>query len=202
MRRNGLLVILRARQEAPLVEVVRSLIEAGVRAVEITLPTPGALDAVRILAAQAPPDVLIGAGTVLTAADVAVAADAGARFVVSPVFRPEIVTVARESGIGSLPGVFTPTEMAAAWDLGPSAVKLFPASALGPAFVSAVAAPLPDVPVVPTGGVALSDVEPYLDAGALGVAVGSPVLGDALSGGSLSALRSRARDFVAAAVRR
>jgi len=202
LRRNGLLAILRATEAAPLVDTVRCLVEAGVRAVEITLPTPGSLDAVRTLSAELPPDVQVGVGTVTTSDDVGVSIAAGARFVVSPVFRPEVVDAANEAGIGSLPGAFTPSEVLAAWECGPSAVKLFPASSLGPGFVSALAGPMPVALLVPTGGVELSDVDPYLRAGALAVAVGSPLLGDALAGGSLADLRERASRFVAAAARR
>ncbi|MEU0743319.1 bifunctional 4-hydroxy-2-oxoglutarate aldolase/2-dehydro-3-deoxy-phosphogluconate aldolase [Streptomyces sp. NPDC006134] len=205
LRRQGLVAILRARRPAPLVPVVLTLLEAGVRCVEITLPTPGALEALRELtgrrAGELPPGTLLGAGTVTEARHVAGAAAAGARFTVSPVHEPAVVDASRAAGLGSLPGCLTPTEALAAWRRGASAVKLFPAEALGPRAVRALAAPLPEIPLVPTGGVDLDVLPRYLDAGALACGVGSPLLGDALDGGSLTGLRARAAEFAARATR-
>lgn len=190
---HRLVAILRARNPAPLLDVARTLIDAGVSCLEIPLPTPGSLDAVRSLALDG---VFVGVGTVLTVEDVAVSVEAGARFIVSPNTDVAVIRAAKAAGIGSLPGAFTPTEVLAAWREEPTAVKLFPADALSPGFVAALRGPLPDVPLVPTGGIGVEDVEPYLAAGAVAVGVGSPLVGDALAGGSLAELRARALDFV------
>lgn len=197
---HRLLVIVRASSGKHLISALHTLIEAGVHAVEVTLPTPGSLQAVSALRAQADSDsginVVIGVGTVTSTDDVRRAADSGAQFVVSPHFDPAVVAVAKLRSLGTLPGVFTPTEALHAWHAGASAVKLFPASSLGPGFLAAIRQPLPGLPVVPTGGVGLNDVEPWLDAGALAVAVGSPLMGDALQSGDTVALRRRAESFL------
>ncbi|HEV7907717.1 MAG TPA: bifunctional 4-hydroxy-2-oxoglutarate aldolase/2-dehydro-3-deoxy-phosphogluconate aldolase [Pseudonocardiaceae bacterium] len=197
LQRNSLLAILRAREPGPLLEVAEVLIDAGVRCLEIPLPTPGSLEAVRELGSSS--DVLVGVGTVMSPEEVVRSADAGAAFVVSPNFDPVVVRAAGAAGLGSLPGAFTPTEAVAAWREGSSAVKLFPASIVGPEFVSAMRGSLPELPLVPTGGVRLEDVSAYLSAGAVAVAVGGPLVGDALQGGSLDELRARAEAFVARA---
>lgn len=202
LRTHGLVVILRSGTAgAPLVETVRTLAEAGVRCVEITLPTPGGLAALDELRGTLPPDCLLGVGTVTEPAHVERVTAVGARFVVSPCNFPGLLPACEEAGLGSLPGAFTATEAWAAWQGGASAVKLFPAEPLGPRTVAALHAPLPQVPLVPTGGIGLEDVRPYLDAGALAVGIGSPILGDALTGGSQAELLARARDFVARAAR-
>lgn len=198
---HGLVAILRARSAGPLLDVLRILVDAGVRALEVTVPTPGGLDAVRVAAAEFGPDVWVGAGTVLTEADVAATAAAGGRFVVSPSVDPAVIAAATAAGLGSLPGAYTPTEIVAAWRCGPTAVKLFPATGLGPRYVADVRAPLPEIPLVPTGGVGLAEVGEYRAAGALAVGVGSPLQGDALTGGSPAALAERAKQFVAEAAR-
>jgi 2-dehydro-3-deoxyphosphogluconate aldolase/(4S)-4-hydroxy-2-oxoglutarate aldolase len=196
-----LVAILRARTPAPLVEVAMALVDGGVRCLEITLPSPGSLDAVRELTGKLGDEVAVGMGTVLSAAEVRQAADAGASFVVSPDHNPEVVAAADELGLGSLPGAFTPTEIVAAWRGRPSAVKVFPASVLGPEFFSAVRAPLPDIPLVATGGVDLVGAASFLRHGCAAVGVGGPLLGTALDGGqpaslALEQIRERAVAFV------
>ncbi|WP_129837718.1 bifunctional 4-hydroxy-2-oxoglutarate aldolase/2-dehydro-3-deoxy-phosphogluconate aldolase [Streptomyces sp. RFCAC02] len=197
LRRHGLVAILRARTPgAPLLDVVRTLVDAGVAIIEITVPTPGSLEAVRAAAAQYGDRVLIGTGTVTTPAQVRATAEAGGAFVVSPHTDPELIRAARDAGLGALPGAFTPTEILAAHRAGATAVKLFPATGLGPGYVADVRAPLPDIPLVPTGGVGTREIPAYRAAGAVAVGVGSPLVGDALAGGSLAALGERAAEFV------
>lgn len=199
LRQHGMVAILRAQREAPLLDVMRVLVGAGVRCLEVTVPTPGSLAAISQAVTEFGPEVLVGAGTVTTPDQVDRAAEAGARFVVSPTVDPAVITAARASGLGSLPGALTPTEILTAWQCGPSAVKLFPAGSLGSRFVSDLAGPMPEIPVVPTGGIGYTDVPAYLDAGALAVGVGTPLLDDTLTGGCLHRLRTRALLFVAEA---
>ncbi|GAA5116554.1 bifunctional 4-hydroxy-2-oxoglutarate aldolase/2-dehydro-3-deoxy-phosphogluconate aldolase [Pseudonocardia adelaidensis] len=192
--------ILRAENADRAEAVVDVLVEAGVRSLELTLTTKGALDVVERLAARVPAEVEVGVGTVLTAADVDRSVAAGARFVVSPSVEPEVIAAALRHRIASYPGAFTPTEIAAAWKAGASAVKLFPAGQLGPGYLEDVRAPLPDVPVVPTGGVDIASVAGWLAAGAVAVGMGSPLIGDALApDGDLGALAERAGAALAAA---
>jgi 2-dehydro-3-deoxyphosphogluconate aldolase/(4S)-4-hydroxy-2-oxoglutarate aldolase len=199
LRSHRLLAIVRGTSAERLVPVLETLIEAGIRCVEVTLPTPGSLDAVAALRTTYPDEVTVGVGTVLSSDEVRRAADAGAQFVVSPHLDPAVVENASRLGLGSLPGVFTPTEAVQAMRCGASAAKLFPAAVHGPLFIKAVREPLPDIPFVPTGGVGLPDVPDWLEAGALAVAVGSPLIRDALGGGALDELRERAKAFVHAA---
>ena len=177
-----------------------ALFEEGIRLVEISLTTPGACAAIEKVRAQLPEGAQIGAGTVLTAGDVAEVQAAGAQFVVTPAVTPSIA-VAAERGLPVAAGALTPTEGWTAVQQGASVVKLFPASIGGPAYLKAVRDPFPHIPFVAVGGVGLEELEGYLAVGAIGVGVGSPLVGDAASGGDLDALRSRARAYVAAAER-
>jgi 2-dehydro-3-deoxyphosphogluconate aldolase / (4S)-4-hydroxy-2-oxoglutarate aldolase len=188
--------ILRAGDAGRFLEVGRVLYEAGVRAIEVTLTSAGALEAFGRLREELPADALLGVGTVRSAADAERAVDAGATYLVAPDFRPEMVAFAVEREIPVVPGALTPTEVAAAWAAGAAAVKVFPVSAVGgPAYLKAIRAPLPEVPLVPTGGVGIDDIGAYLGAGAVAVGIGSPLLGDA---GDLAGLADRARRAVAA----
>jgi 2-dehydro-3-deoxyphosphogluconate aldolase/(4S)-4-hydroxy-2-oxoglutarate aldolase len=206
LRRLGavpVVAILRAAGAGRFPEVGRVLYEAGVRGIEVTLTSEGALEAFGRLREELPGDALLGVGTVRSVADAELAAAAGAGYLVAPGFRPEVVGWAVERGLPVVPGALTPTEVAAAWAAGATAVKVFPVSAVGgPAYLKAVRAPLPEVPLVPTGGVGIDDIGAYLDAGAVAVGLGSPLLGDAGDpDGDPAALADRARRAVAAATR-
>lgn len=179
--------------------VVDVLVAGGIRALEITLPTPGALEAVAGAVRRHGGTVSIGAGTVTDEAQVAAVHEAGAHFVVSPGTDAGVLRAATALGLGSLPGAMTPTEVMSAVGWGATAVKLFPARSLGPDYVRDLLAPLPELRLVPVGGVGLPDVAAYLSAGACAVGVGSPLLGDALDGGDLGALETRAAAYVSAA---
>ena len=184
--------ILRAGDSSRAEAVVDTLVEGGIRCLELTMTTPGALDVVERLAARLPAEVEVGMGTVLTAGEVDRVVAAGARFVVSPSVVPAVIAAALRHGIASYPGALTPTEIHSAWTAGASAVKLFPAGSLGPGYLTAVRAPLPDVPVVPTGGIDITAVRAWLDAGACAVGMGGPLIGDALGpAGDLAALAGR-----------
>jgi 2-dehydro-3-deoxyphosphogluconate aldolase / (4S)-4-hydroxy-2-oxoglutarate aldolase len=193
--------ILRAAGAGRFLEVGRVLYEAGVRAIEVTLTSDGALEALGRLQEELPGDALLGVGTVRSAADAELAVEAGAAYLVAPDFRGEVVGFAVGRGVPVVPGALTPTEVVAAWGAGATAVKVFPVSAVGgAAYVRAVRAPLPEVPLVPTGGIGIDDIGAYLDAGAVAVGIGSPLLGDAgAPGGDLAGLAERARRAVAAA---
>jgi 2-dehydro-3-deoxyphosphogluconate aldolase / (4S)-4-hydroxy-2-oxoglutarate aldolase len=189
--------ILRAGNADRAEAVADVLVEAGVRSLELTLTTKGALEVVERLATRLPGEVEVGVGTVLAAEEVDRSVDAGAAFVVSPTVEPEVIAAALRRGVASYPGALTPTEIAAAWRAGASAVKLFPGGSVGPGYLKAVRAPLPDIPVVPTGGIEVAAVADWLRAGALAVGMGGPLIGDALEpGGDLRALADRARAVI------
>ena len=193
--------ILRAGDAGRFLEVGRVLYEGGVRAVEVTLTSRGALEAFGRLREELPGDALLGVGPGRSVGDAERAVGAGASYLVAPDFRAEVVAWAAGRDVPVVPGALTPTEVGAAWAAGATAVKVFPVSAVGgPAYVKAIRAPLPEVPLVPTGGVGIDDLGAYLAAGAVAVGVGSPLLGDAGDpGGDLEALAARAHRAVAAA---
>ena len=200
LRAGRVVAILRAEDAGRAEAVVDVLVEAGIRCLELTMTTRGALDVIERLAARQAAGVELGVGTVLTAADVDRAVDAGATFVVSPSVEPEVIAAALRRGIAGYPGAMTPTEITSAWNAGASAVKLFPAGILGIGYLKALRAPLPHSPLVPTGGVAVDEVGAWLAAGAVAVGMGSPLIGDALApGGDLRGLADRARAVCAAA---
>ncbi|HEV8382066.1 MAG TPA: bifunctional 4-hydroxy-2-oxoglutarate aldolase/2-dehydro-3-deoxy-phosphogluconate aldolase [Gemmatimonadales bacterium] len=190
----GVIAVVRARQATGLAALARNLAAGGVRALEITLTTPGAVEAIaEFTRAGAAPGTLIGAGTVLDAHDARNVLDAGARFVVSPTLEPEVIHVCRDRNVPCLPGAFTPSEILAAWRAGAALVKLFPAAAVGPAFLRDLLGPLPFLRVVPSGGVSLESAGDWIRAGAAAVSVGSALLGAAPAD-----LATRARSFVTA----
>jgi 2-dehydro-3-deoxyphosphogluconate aldolase/(4S)-4-hydroxy-2-oxoglutarate aldolase len=175
--------------------VADALVGGGVLALEITLnePVDVALRAIESVAARGPA-LAIGAGTVLSIEAAQLAIDAGATFLVMPHTDPELVGWAAERGIPTLPGAFTPTEVLAAWRAGAAAVKLFPASVAGPAFVRECLGPFPDIPLVPSGGVTVQSAGDFIRAGAVAVGVGSWLVGDAATAG----VTARARQIVGA----
>jgi 2-dehydro-3-deoxyphosphogluconate aldolase/(4S)-4-hydroxy-2-oxoglutarate aldolase len=200
LERTRIVAILRAEDASRAEAVADVLVDHGIACLELTLTTHGALDVLGRLAERLPPEVDLGAGTVLSGDDVRRAVDAGARFVVSPTVVAEVLDAGLRHGLACYPGALTPTEIHTAWTLGATAVKIFPAGALGPDYIRALRAPLPDVPLVPTGSIALSAVPDWLAAGAAAVGLGGPLVGDAMSaGGDLGALARRTREAVAGA---
>jgi 2-dehydro-3-deoxyphosphogluconate aldolase/(4S)-4-hydroxy-2-oxoglutarate aldolase len=187
--------ILRGCPPASLLPVAAAAADAGLRVIEVTLDSPSALDGIARLA-EGLPGVVVGAGTVRTAAEAHAAAEAGAAFIVAPITAPATLAACRDLGMPSLPGAATPTEIRLAEDLGAFAVKVFPAAQLGgPEFVRAVLAPLGKPRLVPTGGVDPASAAAYLSAGAYAVGIGGGIFGSA-------ALAAADTDAVAAAVAR
>ncbi len=174
---SGVIAVVRLPDATNLRGATAALAAAGVGAVEITLTTPGALEAIAGLASDAElKGCLIGAGTVL---DVKAARDViarGARFVVSPAFDRFVVRYCRDHHVPCLPGAFSPTEVLDAWRAGATAVKLFPASTLGPRYLREVLAPLPFLKVVPSGGISLENASEWIQAGAAAVSVGGALI--------------------------
>ena len=147
--------------------------EAGFTTVEITLNTPEALTVIQTLAKQYKGELNVGAGTVCTVNDLTDAVNAGANFIVTPILQVEVVKKCVSMNVPIFPGAFTPTEIYEAWALGASMVKLYPASVVGPAYVSAVLAPLNKVKIMPTGGIHLSNMLAFMKAGSAALGVGS-----------------------------
>ncbi|UZX01372.1 bifunctional 4-hydroxy-2-oxoglutarate aldolase/2-dehydro-3-deoxy-phosphogluconate aldolase [Arthrobacter sp. CDRTa11] len=198
LRNNRLLAIIRGNSPDACFNTAMTLIDAGITIVEVSLTTAGAFDVIGRIAEASSGRALLGAGTVLTSGQVREAHDAGAQFIVTPCLAPS-TGEARSLGLPVLVGALTPAEVYAAWREGATAVKLFPASVGGPAYLKALRDPFPEIPFVPVGGVSADSVTGYLQAGALAVGAGSPLTGDAPRGGSLAALAERARNLIALA---
>jgi 2-dehydro-3-deoxyphosphogluconate aldolase / (4S)-4-hydroxy-2-oxoglutarate aldolase len=193
----GVVAVIRLKDPARLRAVVDALAEGGVRALEVTMTVPGAVDLIRDLAPTLPAGFLIGAGTVIDTATAAAVIDAGATFVVSPVFRPEVLRLCHERGVAMMPGCFSPTEILTAHDCGADIVKVFPATALGPQFIKDVRAPLPQVKLMPTGGVTLDNAGDWIRAGAVAVGVGSALVdAKAIDSGRFDVITANARRVV------
>ena len=147
--------------------------QAGFTTIEITLNTPEALSVISSLANQYNGELNVGAGTVCTLNDLTDAVNAGANFIVTPIFKAEVVKKCVSMEVPIFPGAFSPTEIYEAWELGASMIKLYPASVVGPAYVSAVLAPLNKVKLMPTGGIHLSNMLAFMKAGATSLGIGS-----------------------------
>lgn len=189
--------IVRATDEALAAAAMDAAIRGGMRIVELTLTTPGALRIIAELGARE--GLVVGAGTVLLPAQARAAVEAGARFLVSPVMDPEIIALAGELGVPVLPGVHTPTEMLAAHRAGAPLLKLFPGPAGGPVWLRSVLAPLPFLRVVPTNGVDLDNAAAWLRAGAFAVGLTTALFDPAaVAARDLAGIESRARALVRA----
>ena len=190
---TGIVAILRSGRDDHLAAAAETLVDAGIRCVELTMTTPGAAAALGGLRSRLGDDVALGMGSVTTAEQAVAALEAGADFLVSPGVCPDVARAAVAAGVGCYPAGWTPTEVLAAWEQGATAVKLFPAASGGPRHLRDLRGPLPHIPLIPTGGVALEQIGDYLAAGAAAVGLGGPLIGDALDGGSLAELRRRAQ---------
>jgi len=167
----AVVAVIRAPSADAAVAMSHALVRGGVTGVEVTFTTPGAADAIARIRKELP-DALVGAGTVLASGELTAACDAGAKFLVSPHFDPELLEQARARSVPYLPGALTPTEIVRAWKAGAACVKLFPGSAVGPGYVKAIRGPLPDVPLMPTGGVDEKNLVEWLKAGVIAVGMG------------------------------
>jgi 2-dehydro-3-deoxyphosphogluconate aldolase/(4S)-4-hydroxy-2-oxoglutarate aldolase len=192
LRRERLLAIVRGGDPDAMARAIDVLVSSGISLIEVSLTSTSALAVIRRATAEHGEAAVIGAGTVRTTADAAAAREAGAAFLVTPGVAAEAAT---SSPLPAIIGAFTPSEVIAATALGAVAVKLFPASLGGPAYLAALRQPFPDVPFLPVGGIHAGTAREYLERGAVAVGVGGPLVGDAAN---LRALAERARVFRAA----
>ena len=193
----GIVAVIRIKEPEKLRAVVEAISEGGVRALEVTMTVPGAVELIRQLAPTLPPGFVLGAGTVLDPETAARVIDAGATFVVSPVFRAAVIDACHARGVAAMPGCFTPTEILEAWDAGADIVKVFPATALGPTFFKDVRGPLPQVKLMPTGGVTVENAGDWIRAGAVAVGVGTALLdAKAIATNAWDVLRTNAERIV------
>jgi 2-dehydro-3-deoxyphosphogluconate aldolase/(4S)-4-hydroxy-2-oxoglutarate aldolase len=198
LEQAGVVAIIRMKEPEKVRAVAEAIAAGGARALEVTMTVPRAVELIAELAPTMPPGFLLGAGTVVDAATARRVIDAGAQFVVGPVFRREVIDACHQRDVPVLPGCFTPTEILDAWDAGADIVKVFPATALGPGFIKDVRAPLPHVRLMPTGGVTLDNAGDWITAGAVAVGVGTALLdAKAIAAGDFATLRANAERIVA-----
>ena len=193
----GVVAVIRLRDPAKLRAVVDAIAAGGVRALEITMTVPGAVDLIRGLAPTMPEGFLLGAGTVIDAETARAVIDAGAQFVISPVFRREVLAACHQRGVPFAPGCFSPNEILDAHEAGADIVKVFPATALGPQYIKDVRAPMPQLKLMPTGGVSPDNAGDWIRAGAVAVAAGSSLLdAAAIESGRFEVITANARRIV------
>lgn len=193
----GVVAVIRLKEAGVLRAVLDALAEGGVRALEVTMTVPRAIELIGEVAPTLPEGTLLGAGTVLDAAAARAAVEAGARFVVSPVFRPEVLRECHRLGAAALPGAYTPTEVLDAWEAGADVVKVFPATTLGPGYLRDLRGPFPGMKLMPTGGVTLTNAGEWIRAGAAAVGVGTSLVDpEAVAERRFGLLTERARRLV------
>lgn len=196
---TGIVLIIRLDSEEEALAVADAAVQGGIKALEITMSVPNALGIIRTLSNKYKnDDVLVGAGTILDAETARAAILAGAEMLVSPQLNPDMIRVANRYQAVTISGAYTPTEIFDTLQAGADIVKLFPAETLGPQFVKTVTAPLPQAPIVPTGGVTPQNVQEWLQAGCIGVGVGSYITKAAQQDGDYSRVTTAAREFLAA----
>jgi 2-dehydro-3-deoxyphosphogluconate aldolase/(4S)-4-hydroxy-2-oxoglutarate aldolase len=199
----GALAVVRLQRAEDVMYVAQALQAGGIHAIEITMTVPNALGAIERLARDGGDDVLVGVGSVLDEDTARRAAEAGARFVVSPVFDPLVLAEAHRQDVAALPGAFTPTEILRAHEAGAELVKVFPSDALGPAFIKGVLAPMPFLKLCPTGGVTPQNAGTWIRAGAAALGLGGALVDATLVAtrqwGAITALARKTVDEVAAA---
>jgi 2-dehydro-3-deoxyphosphogluconate aldolase / (4S)-4-hydroxy-2-oxoglutarate aldolase len=193
LTRSKVIAVLRASHVSTLPRVCDVLVEEGILSLELTLTTPGLLDALPEFVYRYAETADVGVGTVLAVSDAHRAMDSGAQYLVTPTMNLAVVRLAVERQVPIFPGGLSPTELAAGWDAGATAVKIFPAQTVGAGYLKHLRGPFPDLEAIPSGGVDLDATRECLDAGAAAVSIGGPLLGDSLKGGDLSALRERCR---------
>jgi len=194
----GVVAVIRLKDAGKLRGVIDALAKGGVRALELTMTIPGAVDLIREITPTLPNGFLVGAGTVTDADTARAVIDAGAQFVVGPVLRPDVIRACHERDIAAIPGCFSPTEILTAHEAGADIVKVFPATMLGPQFIRDVRAPLPQLKLMPTGGVTLDNAGDWVRAGAVAVGVGSALVDvKAIDAGRFDVVTANARRVVA-----
>jgi 2-dehydro-3-deoxyphosphogluconate aldolase / (4S)-4-hydroxy-2-oxoglutarate aldolase len=193
----GVVAVLRAKSGDVLLDVAEALLAGGVEAVEVTFTVPGAHRVIEHVAERLGGKILLGAGTVLDTETARVALLAGAEFIVAPTVNLEVIELCRRYDKVVMPGAFTPTEILAAWQAGADVVKVFPSDFVGPAYLKAIHGPLPQVRLLPTGGVNLQTAAEFLRAGAYALGVGGALVeSKAVAAGDMGRIESLARQFV------
>jgi len=173
---SGIVAIIRTDTNQDLLQVVDAIHSGGIDVIEITMTTPGALDTVGSMTKRYGSNLLVGAGSVLDTETARLAILSGADFIVSPITKPDVIELCNRYGKVVMPGAFTPTEILRAWELGADYVKVFPADIAGASYIKAVKAPLPQVSIIPTGGIGLNNAAEFITSGSAALGVGSTLV--------------------------
>jgi 2-dehydro-3-deoxyphosphogluconate aldolase/(4S)-4-hydroxy-2-oxoglutarate aldolase len=201
IKSEKVIALIRADGPDSLLECARALSAGGLNCIELTMTTPGAIELCAKVSKELP-QVLLGLGTVLDADTARKGIAAGAKFIVTPAVRPEVIKACKDAGVPILGGSLTPTEIYTSWELGVDVIKIFPAEFFGPAYIKSVKAPFPKIEVMPTGGVTPETVGEFLRNGAFATAAGSALVNPtALKNKDWAAITARAKEFVAAAAK-
>jgi 2-dehydro-3-deoxyphosphogluconate aldolase / (4S)-4-hydroxy-2-oxoglutarate aldolase len=198
IRTEKVIALIRAENSDGLLDCAKALADGGLTSIELTMTTPGAIRMLEKATSELP-DFLFGLGTVLDAETARMGILSGARFVVTPALRPDVITLCKRYSIPIFSGALTPTEVVNAWEAGADAAKIFPAEFFGPAYIKSLKGPLPHVEMVPTGGVTAENVGEFIKAGAYATAAGSSLVeAKALKEKNWAAITAKAKAFVAA----
>ncbi len=198
IRTEKVIALIRAENSDGLLDCAKALADGGLTSIELTMTTPGAIRMLEKATSELP-DFLFGLGTVLDAETARMGILSGARFVVTPALRPDVITLCKRYSIPIFSGALTPTEVVNAWEAGADAAKIFPAEFFGPAYIKSLKGPLPHVEMVPTGGVTAENVGEFIKAGAYATAAGSSLVeAKALKEKNWAAIPAKAKAFVAA----
>src|SRR3954463_8528167 len=195
---GGIVAVVRSESSESLLKVVQALADGGVTAAEITFTVPDAVEVIRQVRKEIGDAVVLGAGTVLDPETARAALLAGAEYIVAPTVNVEVIRLCRRYDKAVMPGAFTPTEVVAAWEAGADVVKVFPADVGGPPYLKAIHGPLPQIRLMPTGGVDLDTAEAFLKAGACCLGVGSSLVSPkTVAEGDFARIRDLAGPFAA-----
>ncbi len=196
MQQIGIVPVLRASSTETALAIAKAIVAGGVPVLEITMTVPGAVEVIRRLVRESP-EILVGAGTVLDAETARICILEGAQFVVSPATDTRLIEMCRRYSVAALPGALTPTEIVTAWQAGADAVKVFPISAMGGAqYLKSVKAPLPQIEMIPTGGISLATANEFLEAGAFALGVGADLANlQAAAAGAVETISETAHSY-------
>lgn len=197
IRDTGVIAIMRANSPQSLIQATEAIKQGGVRAIEVTMTTPGALDVIKEAKEKIEGEILFGAGSVLGCETARIAILAGADFIVSPSLDKEMIHLCNRYGIPVISGCFTPSEMIIAWESGATFIKLFPASIVSQKMIKAVLAPFPQLEIIPVGGIHLDNALDYIKNGAVALGVGSSLVNDKLlESGDYEEITDRAEQLI------
>lgn len=198
IKNNAIVAVIRGAKPENILSIAKALSNGGVKTLEITVETPKVLTLIELITSELGDEVIVGAGTVLDSETARAAIMAGAKFIFSPTVDSETIRLTKRYGVISIPGALTPTEILKAYESGADIIKVFPANAFGPRYLKDIHGPLPQIPLMPTGGIDVENVGEYLKAGAVAVGVGSTLVNtkQSITEESLARLTEKAMQFI------